>query len=80
VSVLSKYGSNWTLGCIEELLDLITYMVHTRDIGIAYSYGLDQHGINTLYGFTDSPLGPVTSQGGNNHSRDAGSNEFFCLW
>ena len=73
VSVLSRYGSNWTLDCIEGLLDLITYMVHTHDIGIVYSYGLDQHGINTLYGFTDSSLNPVTSQGGNNIKMNGGA-------
>ena len=59
-------NDTWVRLCIEALLDLMVYMVYSHDLGIVFSYGLDCHGINTLYGFTDATLTPPLSMGANN--------------
>ena len=51
---------------LRNMLDCMGYMVYSHDLGVCFSYGLDWHGINTPYGFTDSSLNPPTSMGGNN--------------
>ena len=58
--------SKWSRPAIEGLLDCMGYMVYSHDLGVCFSYGLDWHGINTPYGFTDSSLNPhpPTSMGG----------------
>ena len=66
VSILSRFMSKWSRPAIEGLLDCMGYMVYSHDLGVCFSYGLDWHGINTPYGFTDSSLNPPTSMGGNN--------------
>lgn len=64
VSILSRFLHNWTLECIDALLDLLAYMIHSHDVGLVYSCGLDQHGKNVLYAFADSSFGAPRSQGG----------------
>ena len=64
VSILSRYLHNWTVECVDALLDLTGYMVHTHDVGLMYSSGLDQHGRNVTYCFADSAFSAPRSQGG----------------
>lgn len=45
-------------------LRTLMYCVGTHDIGIMYSRGLDEHGVNTLYAYADSNFESPKSTGG----------------
>jgi hypothetical protein len=63
VSILSRYLSNWNAECVSAALDLLSYCIHTHDIGILYSPGIDLHGDNTIYCYADSGFQAPRSQG-----------------
>ena len=62
-------GATWYLGVQKGEKAYRTQELE-HDLGIVYSYGLDQHGINTVYGFTDSTLTPPQRRRANHRSCD----------
>ena len=45
-------------------LRTLMYCVGTHDIGLMYTRGLDEHGVNTLYAYADSNFEAPKSTGG----------------
>ena len=56
VSILGSRRSGWSKSHFNVVLRVLEYGVTTKDIGVIYSKGLDPHGDNTLYAYTDASL------------------------
>ena len=64
ISLLSRYLHAPTKEHFKMALRTLMYCVGTHDIGIMYSRGLDEHGVNTLYAYADSNFESPKSTGG----------------
>ena len=63
ISVLGSRRGGWNKEQFEVLLKVFEYGVHTCEIGVIYSKGLDPHGDNTLYAYADASLSLPRSYG-----------------
>jgi hypothetical protein len=64
ISLLSRYLHAPTKDHFKISLRTLMYCVGTHDIGIMYSRGLDEHGVNTLYAYAESNFESPKSTGG----------------
>ena len=63
VSVRGRHRSKWGAKQWNILKKVFEYGYYTRDLGLIYSAGLDEHGDNTLYAYADASHNPPRSQG-----------------
>jgi hypothetical protein len=63
VSLLGSRRSAWSEKQFKVLLKVFEYGFHSREIGLIYSKGLDPHGENEPYGYSDSNHRLPRSQG-----------------
>ena len=63
VSLISRHRSKWSRRSFDILVKALEYGYATRHIGLMFSCGLDEHGINKLYAYADSNFAAPRSQG-----------------
>jgi hypothetical protein len=63
ISVLGSRRGGWSVKHFGVVLKVFEYGVHTCEIGLMYSKGLDPRGENTLYAYADASLGVPRSYG-----------------
>ena len=63
ISVLGSRRGGWSAKHFGVVLKVFEYGVHTCEIGLMYSKGLDPRGENTLYAHADASLGVPRSYG-----------------
>ena len=63
ISVLGSRRGGWSAKHFGVVLKVFEYGVHTCDIGLMYSKGLDPRGENTLYAYADASLKVPRSYG-----------------
>ena len=64
ISLLSRYLHAPTMEHWKMALRTLMYCVGTHNIGLMYSRGLDEHGVNVLYAYADSNFEAPKSTGG----------------
>jgi hypothetical protein len=64
ISFLFRYLHAPTIEHWNMALRVLMYCVGTHDIGLMYSRGLDEHGVNVLYAYADSNFEAPKSTGG----------------
>ena len=65
ISQLGRFMSNWTEEHWDLAIQCLKYGCTTRFYGVIYSLGLDKHGVNVLYAYTDASFTCPRSHGGN---------------
>ena len=63
VSLCGTHCGKWGIRQWNVLKKVFEYGHYTRELGLIYSRGLDPHGINTLYAYSDASHQPPRSQG-----------------
>ena len=63
VSICGRFRSRWGAKQFKVLTKVFEYGYATRETGIIYSKGLDEHGVNTIYCYADSAHSLPRSQG-----------------
>ena len=63
VSLCGTHRGKWGIRQWNVLKKVFEYGHYTRELGLMYSRGLDPHGINTLYAYSDASHQPPRSQG-----------------
>jgi hypothetical protein len=63
ISILSSHMQCWSLEHWKLAIHCLWYCYNSRHIGLMFSRGLDQHGINVLYAYADSAFTAPRSQG-----------------
>ena len=63
MSLLSRQRAKWSKKAFQILVKALEYGYASRQIGLLYSCGLDQHGVNKLYAYADSNFAVPRSQG-----------------
>ena len=65
VSLCGRYRMKWGMKQFKVLMRAFEYGYSTRETGVIYSKGLDEHGSNVIYCFADSGHNVPRSQGCN---------------
>ena len=63
VSMVQRHAHKWSLLHFKLALNILEYGYHTREIGLMFSRGLDENGVNILYAYADSNFEAPQSHG-----------------